>query len=556
MLLQVMHLSKSFGPADVLRDVSFALERGERAGLVGANGAGKTTLLRILAGHESADAGTLARAPSVTLGYLPQSTPPFTGSTIADLIAEAVGDLRRIEARMRELEAWLAATPPPDDPAVLLDEYGALATRFQDRGGYELEHRTEAVLAGLDLAYLPSERKVVTLSGGEKARVGLAALLLSAPDVLLLDEPTNHLDAGALAWLESFLAGYPGAVLTVSHDREFLNRTVNRILAIDDYTHELRRYEGDYDAYAAARAAELATRHEAYDRQQEAIEELRRRVRLESQQVGHHRRPTDNDKSLYNFKGEQVARTVSRNVRAAQERLARLEAHPIEKPPKPLRFAPRFQGEQPASRTVIRAENLAKHYGERTLFAGVSFALPPDARVILAGPNGAGKTTLLRLLLGLEAPDDGSVRLAPGTCIGYLPQEPRPLAPGQTLLQAYREGLTGPEGTLVASILGNGLFRLDDLDKPVGALSLGQRRKLEIARLVAERPNALVLDEPTNYLSLDVLEAFEVAVREFLGPVLVVTHDRWFMRRFGGERWLLEGGRLEHDGGSSTVQTA
>ncbi len=545
MLITAKQLSKSYGAATVFSDVSLAVNHGERIGLVGANGVGKSTLLRILIGEEPLDSGALVLAPSLEVGYLPQTTPEFFGRTLDDLIHESVGNLRRIEARMRELEAAMSA--PRADVHVLLEEYGTLATRFADRGGYELDHRIAAVLAGLRLQYLPRDRDVRTLSGGERARVGMAALLLRSPDLLLLDEPTNHLDAATLNWLEGYLVSYSGAALVVSHDRQFLNATVTRIFELDDTTHELREYIGDYNAYARARAAARARWVDEYARQQEEIADLRRRIREAAKPAGHRRAPTDNDKSAYNFFGEQVQNAVSRNVRAAQVQLARIEAAPVPKPPKPLRFQPQFQTDPLQSRTVLAASDVWKRLGGRDVLRGASIELRPGARVVLVGPNGAGKTTLLRLLLGLDTPDCGEVRRAPGTRIGYLPQDTPPMDARRTLLQSYKDGLVGPESTLVASILGNGLFRLEDLNKTLGQLSVGQRRKLEIARLVAQRPNMLVLDEPANALSLDVLEAFESAVLEFPGPVLVVSHDRWFLRRFGGEVWRLEDGILRRD---------
>jgi macrolide transport system ATP-binding/permease protein len=543
MLLRVSHLSKSYGAANVLDDVSFVVNRDERAGLVGPNGVGKSTLLRILAGQGDADGGEFAFGTSVEFGYLPQTTPEFPGRTIEDLIRESTGGLRRLEARMRELEVAMAAAGGEELPA-LLDEYGTVSTRFQDRGGYELDHRIDDVLAGLRIAYLPRDRDVRTLSGGERARVGLAALLLRAPDLLLLDEPTNHLDAATLEWLELFLVGYPGAALIVSHDRWFLNRTVNRIFEIDEYTHAMKRYEGDYDAYATAKAQERRKWEEDYERQQEEMQELRRRIKQSAREVAHNRKPTDNDKMAYNFFGENVAKSVSSRVRDAEARLARLEADPVPKPPKPMRFQPHFNGEQMQSKAVLTATGLTKRHGERELLRDVGFVLPPDARIVLTGPNGAGKTTLLKLLLGLEAPDAGAVRTAPSVRLGYLPQDPPAWNAARTVLETYRDGMVGPEGTIVASLLGNGLFRLEDLPKTVGQLSVGQRRKLEIVRLVAERPNVLLLDEPTNHISLDVLDALEAAVYAFPGPVLAVSHDRWFIQRFGGAVWELDNGVL------------
>ena len=543
MLLTARGITKTYGPVLILSDISLALNRSERAGVVGANGAGKSTLVRILSGHETADRGEVRYGPSVEVGYLPQTMPDVAGATLDGLIRESVGNLRRLEAEMRRLELAMASASEGELPE-LLGAYGAISTRFQDRGGYDLDHRIATVLAGLRLDYLPRDRAMHSLSGGERARAGLAALLLRSPDLLLLDEPTNHLDDATLAWLEDYLASYHGGALLVSHDRQFLNRSVSAILEIDEATHRLKRYEGNYDAYAAAKVAERAKWEEDYQRQQEEIEELRKRMRETGRQVAHNRPARDHAKMQYDFKGGRVQNTIARNVRDAETRLARIEANLVEKPPKPMRFQPRFHSEGMQSKGVVVAEGLRKTLGGRLILRDVSLTLAPEARVVLVGPNGAGKTTLLRLLLGLDVPDAGSVRLAPAARFGYLPQELAAADPDRTVLEAYRAGLVGQESTLVASILGNGLFRLDDLRKNVGHLSLGQRRKLEIARVLAERPNVLVLDEPTNYISLDVLEAFEAAVTAFPGPVLAVSHDRWFLERFSGDVWELHDGEI------------
>jgi macrolide transport system ATP-binding/permease protein len=543
MLISARAISKTYGALPILRDVSLSLHAGERVGVVGANGAGKSTLIRILAGEEQPDSGGITRAATAEAGYLPQVLPTTPGLTLEDVIRDAVGDLRALERRMRTLEAGLTSATG-ERLAALLEEYGQVSTRFQERGGYDLDYRIEAVLAGLRLDYVRRDREVRSLSGGERARVGLAALLLRSPDILLLDEPTNHLDLASLEWLEGFLAGYSGGVLVVSHDRQFLNRTVTRILEVDDLTHEINRYDGDYDAYAAARAATRTRREEEYARQQEEMRELRCRVREAGTRVGHNRPSTDNDKSAYKAAGQRVQATVSQKIRSAATELARIEEHPIEKPPKPLRFQARFGVEALRSREIIRVAGVWKRMGGRDVLRDVSFTVSPGARIALIGENGAGKTTLLRLLLGLDTPDAGEVRLAPGARLGYLPQDPDIARSDRSLLDVYREGLTGPEGTIVASILGNGLFRLEDLPKRTRDLSAGQLRKLEIARLIARQPNVLLLDEPTNYVSLDVLELFENAVCSFPGPVLAVTHDRWFLRRFGADIWELRDGRI------------
>ncbi len=543
MLLTVRNITKTYGAVTILDGVTFALEHGEHVGLVGANGAGKSTLIRIIMGEETADSGEVQRAASRAMGYLPQTLPNTAGRTIEELLADALGGLRSIEACMRTLEEAMAGASG-EALNGLLAEYGQLASQFQDRGGYEMEARMDAILAGLRLDYLPRSRDLETLSGGERARVGLALLLLRAPDVLLLDEPTSHLDAASMAWLEDYLAAYTGAALIVSHDRQFLNRSVNRIFELDEYTHTLKRYEGDYDVYRRAKAAEREAWEESFARQQEEIKDLRKRIRESARQVAHNRKPKDNDKLAYKGKGEWVADAVSRNVRAAEEQLRRIEADPIPKPPRLMRFQPQFRAEALRANAIVRMEHISKHYGDQQVLRDVSLTVLPESRVALVGPNGAGKTTLLRILLGLESPDEGSVQLAPGARIGYLTQEPAVGNGERTVFDAYRTGLEGYESNLVAGILGNGLFHLEDLTKTVAQLSPGQKRKLELARLLALGPNVLLLDEPSNYVSLDVLEAFEAAVLAFPGPVLLISHDRWLLNRFGGALWELADGTL------------
>ncbi len=562
LLLSATDLTKSYGAVKVLDAVSCAVNAGERSGVVGANGAGKSTLLRLLASEELPDSGTITRAPGLTLGYLRQTSGAAPGTTIASLLAAAVAPLRALETRMRVLEAAMSAAGPAGamgddathpDMAALLDEYGAVATRFQDADGYDLDHRMETVLAGLRVAHLPRERPLATLSGGEKTRVALAALLLQAPGLLLLDEPTNHLDLAALEWLEDYLAHYAGAALIVSHDRQFLDRCVTRIYAIDEQSHQMTRYEGGYSAYAAAKAAERARWEDEYARQQEEMRALRARMRETARQVGHKRPPTDPDKMAYDFHGGRVQDTVSRNIRAAAEQLRRLEADPVTKPPKPLRFNPRFRGDAIRSREVITLAGVSKGYGGRALLRDLHAVVPPGARIMLVGPNGAGKTTLLRLIAGLERPDSGEARRAPGIALGYLPQESALPDPTRTLLATYREGLAGPDAALIAGLIGHGFFRLEDIGKLAGQLSEGQRRKLEIARLIATQPNVLLLDEPTNAISLDVLEGFEAAILTFPGPVIAVSHDRRFIERFGGVVWHLEDGKMTTHAAGSAV---
>src|SRR6266566_1245384 len=285
-MLAVRHLCKSYGAITVLDDISFTVNSNDRIGIVGSNGVGKTTLLNILIGQESTDSGSFSFTPRTEVGYLPQMTPEFSGHTLQDLILESVGNLRQLEERMHELESAMS-TANDEQLAGLMDEYEVVTSRFQDRGGYELDYKIEYILAGLRIAYLPRDRGMQTLSGGEKARVGLATLLLRSPDLLLLDEPTNHLDFASMEWLETYLSHYSGAIIMVSHDRQFLNRAVNQIFEIDEYNHHLKRYEGNYDAYTQKKAAERTKWEEDYERQQDEVKELRKRIRETARQVGH-----------------------------------------------------------------------------------------------------------------------------------------------------------------------------------------------------------------------------------------------------------------------------
>src|SRR5438876_3010492 len=424
MFLAVHDVSKSYGAISVLNDISFIINDGDRVGMVGSNGVGKSTLLKILVGQEEVDAGTFSFAPSIEVGYLPQITPDFYGRTIQDLILESVGNLRQLEERMRQIETSLS-TASEERTAALLEEYGHVSTRFQDRGGYELDYKIDTVLQGLRISYLPRTQAVETLSGGEKARIGLATLLLRSPDLLLLDEPTNHLDFASLEWLEFYLSNYKGAILLVSHDRQFLNRTVNQIFEIDEHAHHLKKYDGNYDAYVLAKAAERATWEADYERQQEEIKELRKRVRETARNVAHNRPPTDNDKTAYNFFGGRVQNTISRGVRAAEEQLRRIEADPILKPPKLMQVSSSFNIEPLQAEVVVRVSKLTKCWDETCILDDVNFTIASGARILLFGPNGAGKTTLLKIIMGLEKTDKGEISIVDSARIGYLPQDPQ-----------------------------------------------------------------------------------------------------------------------------------
>ncbi len=540
MLLRVENVSKSYGDNQVLQNVSFTLGEDQKVGLVGANGVGKSTLLKILIGREIADDGRIWIRDGAEIGYLPQSLVVPAGQTINEYVDHALGGLRRMETRLHELERQMSEGD--GNLSMRLDEYGDLLERYEHRGGYDIGHRRDAIFAGLSVDSLPRDRTVESLSGGEKMRVGLAALLLCTPDLLVLDEPTNHLDFAALEWLEDYLRQFQSGILAVSHDRHFLNQAMTSILEIVEHTREAKQYAGSYDHFAEVKREQRQKWEEDYEREQDELWSLRKFIRSKARSVAHNRAPKDGVKDMaYNAKGERVQDAVSRNLRSAEEKVRRIEADPIPRPPRPLRINPDFNPQVLVSRAPLGASQLSKAYGEQVVLSDINFSLSADSRVVIIGPNGAGKSTLLRILAGVETPDAGDVTIAGSVEIGYLDQEQETLDSHPTLYEAYRDGRQGDWETLKAELLRYGLFTYPDLMKQVSQLSIGQKRKLQIAILIARKANLLLLDEPTNHVSLDVLEEFENALFEFPGPVIAISHDRHFIRRFANEIWQMDG---------------
>lgn len=541
MLLNVQSVTKYFGAELILRDISFVLNPNERIGLVGANGIGKSTLLKIIVGELEADHGSVTRAPGIDFGYLPQAITGYADLTIDALLVQMQGQVTKLAGLMRALEAHMADATGKA-LTQLLAQYGEASERFEQLGGYALDYRIDQVLTGLRIAHLPRERLIGTLSGGEKERVGLAALLLRGPDLLLLDEPTNHLDFKTLEWLENYLRQHTGALLVVSHDRQFLNNTVNAILEIDEYTRSLKRYTGNYESYLTARAAEQAQWSIDYEAQQEELKELRKQVRADAHYSdfwkGGGKAAGDKFAKGF-FKGNAEAAT-SRRVRSAQERLERIEENPIPKPPDEIRISPEFNPAALAGKVPLQVIQLCKQLGQREILGGVNLQLKLGDRIVLTGPNGCGKSTLLRIIAGELAADSGKVLLAPAVQMGYLDQEQSNLPPTQPAYEWWRAGLIGDPDILQAEFFRFFLLTHEDAIKPIGALSIGQRRKLQLLKLIALRANLLLLDEPTNHISFDVLEKFEQALADFSGPILAVSHDRWFIQRFATQVWEMK----------------
>ncbi|MGH3757955.1 ribosomal protection-like ABC-F family protein [Actinophytocola sp.] len=527
--LSLRDVRKSFGERLLLDGVSLAVRPGERVGIVGENGAGKSTLLRLLAGRERPDDGEVTVAAS-SVGYLGQTPELPPDRTVADAVDAALADLRAMERRLRALESIL------DEPAALA-EYGDLLTAFELRDGYQADARVDKATHALGLANIDRDRRLGSLSGGEQARLGLACLLAAAPEVMLLDEPTNHLDAAALAWLEDHLRAHRGTVVAVSHDRVFLERVATAIVEVDADRRTVARYGDGYAGYLAEKAAARRRWELAHQRWCAELDQLTEFAATTAHRVAPGRAMKDGNKLAYDRDRGRVQSSVSSRVRNARERLRRLRDDPVPRPPDPLRFTGRLvAGDAP--QTVVAVENL--RVGDRLRID--SLTVGGRQRLLVHGPNGAGKTMLLRVLAGAVEPDVGSVRRRGR--IGYLAQEIPAHQPKRSLLAAFAAGRAGLPEEHADRLLALGLFRPADLRVPEGALSAGQRRRLSLARLLTGQADLLLLDEPSNHLSLALVEELEEAIEAFAGALVVVSHDRALRRRFTGTQLELSAGRL------------
>ncbi|MFF8471629.1 ribosomal protection-like ABC-F family protein [Streptomyces griseus] len=522
--ITALAVSKAFDGRPVLDSVSCSLARGERTGIVGENGSGKTTLLRLLAGRERPDRGRVVLRADGGVGHLAQDESLPAGTTAQQVIDRALGDLRAIEARMRRLEAAMA-----DGDTTALDAYGEAVSAFELRGGYDADARLERALHGLGLRRVDRAATLGALSGGERARLRLAAVLAAAPEVLLLDEPTNHLDESALTWLEEHLRTRRGTTVAVSHDRRFLERVATSLLEVDGDRHGLVRYGNGYAGYLAERAAARQRWVQRHDRWREEVDRTRESAAVTARRVAPGRPMKDGDKLSYNQAGARVQQSLASRVRNAEERLNRLLADPVPAPPDPLRFTPGLRAGQ-GTGTALDAAGVS--------VAGrldpIDLTVRAGEHLLITGDNGAGKTTLLRVLAGELTPDRGHV-VGRGR-IGFLPQDPTPGSAHETLLAAYARGLTGEPEEHAERLLALGLFDRARLSVPVARLSTGQRQRLALARLVSRPADVLLLDEPTNHLSPALAEELETALAGFAGTVVLVSHDRLLRSRWRGAR--------------------
>lgn len=516
--LSLQEISKSYDHRPVLDRVSCAFPPGEVSGLIGENGSGKSTMLRILAGIEAPDLdGKVTIAGSI--GFLGQDNPLPLHLDVSAVLDHALAELRAIERRLLELEGLLA-----DGNVSVLDEYGELQTAFQVREGYDAEARFQRALAGLGLSSLPGDRVLSSLSGGELARLHLAAVLVAGAEVLLLDEPTNHLDLAATVWLEDHLLSRSGTTVVVSHDRAFLERVASTLFEVDGDTHAVTRYGNGYPGYLAEKAAERARIAQARQVWEDEVAVMRSTVGTAADRVAYGRPIQDNNKMAYGRAGDRVNEAERSKIRNAKERLRRLEEAAPPVPSKPLRFTAALRT---AGSTGVLLDAVDVSVAGR--LRSTSVAVAKGDRLLVTGPNGVGKSTLLEVLTGALATDSGSV-VRQGE-VGYLAQDVVEARPDATLrdeLMRYRGS-----GRL-------GLFKREQLQTRVRELSTGQRRRLALARLLTTQYDVLVLDEPTNHLSLVLVEELEAALDAYDGALVVVSHDRRFVSRWRGEVLELE----------------
>ncbi|MEG0268638.1 MAG: ABC-F family ATP-binding cassette domain-containing protein [Clostridia bacterium] len=524
-LISVQNVQKSFGTHEVLQDVSFSLQKGEKMGLVGVNGCGKTTLLKMITGEMQPDGGMIHKGKDLRIGYLAQVDDIALTDTVWGALLRVFEEVIGMEARLRELESELAVHSGNEELTLRLSgEYQRLTERFSQAEGYAYEGEMLGVLGGLGLKPEMSDRLVSTLSGGERTRLSLAKLLLQKPDVILMDEPTNHLDLEAIEWLQNYLTEYRGSLLLISHDRYFLDHvctTMGELLG-----GRMIKFTGNYTEYMKKRTADFETRMKAFNLQQKEID--RERAIIERY------RSFNREKS----------------IKAAESRQKRLDK--IERVDKPIeenhvRFS--FDTRRRSGEDALEVKNLQKSFEGQTLFENLSFKMRTGDRVALIGPNGVGKSTLFKILMNKLTPDRGSAKYGTNVDVGYYDQHQQELNPMNTVLDEVWNSFPTMEQTHIRGALGLFLFSGDDVFEQIGKLSGGERGRVALTKLMLKKDNLLLLDEPTNHLDMDSREVLEDALEDFPGTILAISHDRYFINRFADHILVMgENGMTEYLG--------
>jgi ATPase subunit of ABC transporter with duplicated ATPase domains len=502
-MIRLDNISKQNGVQLLFIEASAALQRGEKIGLVGPNGAGKTTLFRMITGQEPPDEGLVLVDRGVSIGFFSQDVGEMSGRSAVAEVMDGAGDVSTVAAEMRALEADLADPDKADELDALIERFGEVQARFDDLGGYALEGKAREVLAGLSFSQEMMDGDVGALSGGWKMRVALARILLMRPDVMLLDEPSNHLDLESLIWLENFLRGYDGALLMTSHDREFMNRIINKIIEIDGGS--LTSYSGDYEFYEQQRAMAEKQQQAQFERQQAML----------AKEI----------KFIERFKAR------ASHAAQVQSRVKKLDKIERVEPPK-RRQTVTFEF-MPAPRSgddVVQIRGVHKRYGSRVIYEGLDLLLRRRERCCVLGVNGAGKSTLLKLVTQTTEPDAGSVTVGGSVKMAYFAQHAMELLDGdRTVFESLEDEFPRANQGQLRSLAGCFGFSGDEVEKRVRVLSGGEKARLVMARMLFDPPNFLVLDEPTNHLDMATKEMLITALSNYEGTMLFVSHDRHFL---------------------------
>ncbi len=502
-MIRLDNISKQQGHQILFIEASAALQRGEKVGLVGPNGAGKTTLFRMITGAEPPDEGQLAIDRGVTIGYFSQDVGEMAGRSAVSEVMDGAGPVSAVATELKALESAMADPGRAGEMEEIIGRYGEVQARFEELDGYALETRAREVLAGLSFSQDMMDGDVGALSGGWKTRVALARILLMRPDVMLLDEPSNHLDLESLIWLEQFLLSYDGALLMTSHDREFMNRIVSRVIEIDGG--QLATYSGNYEFYEQQRALNERQQQAQFERQQAML----------SKEI----------KFIERFKARA---SHAAQVQSRVKKLEKIER--VEPPRRRQSVAFDFPPAPRSGEDVVSLKRVHKGYGARSIYDGLDFQVRRRERWCVMGVNGAGKSTLLKLVAGSTSPDDGTVALGGSVKMGYFAQHAMDLLDGErTVFQSLQDAFPQAGQGSLRALAGCFGFSGDDVEKRCRVLSGGEKARLVMAIMLYDPPNFLVLDEPTNHLDIATKQMLIAALSEYEGTMLFVSHDRHFL---------------------------